>query len=79
MIYGWCSKNILEAHTDDFIARGIDVDDIPKLSKGFLESVPANTGKNTFGLFAEYITYNGKKYRVAYGTNGYVVSFFPIK
>ena len=58
--------HILEMYVDDFVARGIDVNDIPKLLKEFLESTPTNTGSNALGLFAEYTTSNGKKYRVAY-------------
>jgi hypothetical protein len=39
--------------------------------------MPVKAGVNKAGPYAEYLI-DGSKYRVVYGTNGYVVSFFPI-
>jgi len=37
-----------------------------------------NTGSKAGGNFADF-RYNGNVFRVVYGTNGYIVSFFPIQ
>lgn len=42
-----------------------------------LKTNPVKVGNGTKGSFSEYIM-NGTRYRVAYGTNGYIVSFYPI-
>ena len=63
--------HILERHADDFASQGVD--NIPKLLENVLSSKPINTGSNAKGLFADYM-FKGNKYRVAYGTNGFVVS-----
>ena len=67
--------HVLEGHADDFISQGID--NIPKLLGDVLNKNPINTGSNAKGLFAEYVL-NENTYRVAYGTNGYIVLFYPI-
>ncbi len=67
--------HILEKHADNFAARGVS--DIPNLLKRVLSTKPIKTGSNAKGLYADYV-FNGNKYRVAYGTNGFVVSFYPI-
>ncbi len=67
--------HILERHADDFASQGID--DIPQLLNDVLKNTPIKTGSNSKGLFADYVL-NGNTYRVAYGTNGYIVSFYPI-
>ena len=67
--------HILERHADDFASQGID--DIPQLLNDVLKNAPIKTGSNSKGLFADYV-FNGNTYRVAYGTNGYIVSFYPI-
>lgn len=46
------------------------------LEKGNLKTKPVRVGSNSKGKYAEYII-NGKEYTVAYGTNGYIVSFYP--
>lgn len=66
---------ILERHADDFASQGVT--DIPKLLENALSTSPVKTGSNAKGLFADYML-NGNSYRVAYGTNGFVVSFYPI-
>ena len=67
--------HILERHADDFASQGID--DIPQLLNNVLKNTPIKTGSNSKGPFADYV-FNGNTYRVAYGTNGYIVSFYPI-
>lgn len=67
--------HILERHADDFASQGVS--DIPKLLENVLSTSPVKTGSNAKGLFADYVL-NGNSYRVAYGTNGFVVSFYPI-
>jgi len=68
-------RHIIDGHADDFAKRGID--DIPQFLEEVLQSEPIEVGVTESGPFAEYLV-SGKRYRVAYGTNGYIVSFFPI-
>jgi hypothetical protein len=42
-----------------------------------MNTTPSNTGSRAGGHFADF-RYNGNVFRVVYGTNGYIVSFFPI-
>ena len=65
----------MERHKKDFASQGIN--DIPQLLENVLSTNPIKTGGNAKGLFADYI-WKGNSYRVAYGTNGFVVSFYPI-
>lgn len=67
--------HILGRHADDFAAQGVS--DIPNLLENVLSINPIRTGSNAKGLFDDYI-FNGHSYRVTYGTNGFVVSFYPI-
>ena len=67
--------HILEKHADDFASLGTN--DIPTLIKDVLKIKPINTGNNSKGLFADFV-FKGQTYRMAYGTNGYIVSFYPI-
>lgn len=67
--------HILERHADNFASQGVN--DIPNLLENVLSTSPVKTESNAKGLFADYIL-NGNSYRVAYETNGYVVSFYPI-
>ena len=69
-------KHIIDRHTADFTAKGIN--DIPKFLNEVLKRKAAKVGMGAKGPFEEYIV-NGTRYRVAYGNNGYIVSFFPIK
>ncbi|MBC2122193.1 hypothetical protein HCB07_05635 [Listeria marthii] len=68
-------KHIVDGHAFDFEARGIK--DIPSFLSEILETKPIKTGVGKNGPFANYLI-NGVKYRVAYGTNGFIVSFYPI-
>ena len=67
-------QHILDSHASDFALRGIT--DIPHFLKVILQKSSIRTGKGKNGLYADYEV-NGKQYRVAYGTNGYIVSFYP--
>lgn len=68
-------QHILERHADDFASQGVN--DIPCLLEEVLSTNPIKSGSNAKGLFADY-SLNGNSYRVAYGTNGFIVSFYPI-
>ena len=68
-------KHIVNSHAINFSDRGIT--DIPAFLNRVVSTNPIKTGSNAKGLFAEYVV-NGNKYRVAYGTNGYIVSFYPV-
>lgn len=68
-------QHILERHADDFASQGVN--DIPSLLEDVLSTNPIKAGSNAKGLFADY-SLNGNSYRVAYGTNGFIVSFYPI-
>ena len=43
-----------------------------------LQEMPLKTGVNPQGPFSDY-PINGNRHRIVYGTNAYIVSFFPIK
>ena len=66
-------------HADDLAAKGVDVDNISAFIKNdLLTQNPIKTGSNAKGLYADYI-YNDQTFRLAYGTNGYIVSLYPVK
>ncbi len=67
--------HIIANHADDFANRGIK--DISGTLQQILRTQPIKTGSTSAGLYAEYL-FKGAKYRVAYGTNGFIVSFYPI-
>ena len=67
-------SHIVIKHADEFAGKGIT--NIAEFLKEVLKTAPINTGANSIGPFAEYLI-NGQKYRVVYGTNGYLVSFYP--
>lgn len=67
-------KHIINNHATNFADRGIT--DIPKFLEETLKSTPTRMGSSSKGMFAEYII-NGKEYTVAYGNNGFIVSFYP--
>ncbi|EPB5743579.1 hypothetical protein ACRQNE_001508 [Listeria monocytogenes] len=68
-------KHIVDGHAVNFADKGIT--DIPSLLNKVLNTTPIKTGSSAKGSYADYLI-NGSKYRVAYGTNGYIVSFYPI-
>ena len=67
--------HILERHRNEFLSQGVK--NIPQLLEDVVSTTPVKQGGNTIGLFADYV-FNGNSYRVAYGRNGFVVSFYPI-
>lgn len=69
-------KHIVNGHAADFTAKGIN--DIPGFLNKTLQTTPVEIGMNAKGNYAVYLM-GGQKYTVAYGTNGYVVSFYPSK
>ncbi|MCD7947775.1 MAG: hypothetical protein LUG13_05695 [Oscillospiraceae bacterium] len=69
-------KHILNGHANDFAAKGIT--DIPSFLNEVLQINPISTGTTASGPFSVY-SMDGSLYKVAYGTNGYIVSFYPIK
>jgi len=72
------SEIISEAiKTQKDLAKQIGIDDVPKLLNDVLDTNPIKTGSNAKGLYADYVL-NGNTYRVGYGTNGFIVSFYPI-
>jgi hypothetical protein len=68
-------QHIIDGHATDFANKGIN--DIPRFLNKTLKSTPVNTGKGAAGPYADFLI-DGSKYRIVFGTNGYVVSFFPI-
>ncbi len=68
-------KHMIKRHTTEFMKKGID--DIPSFLNKILQTKPIQTGVNPAGPFSEYLI-DGVKYRVVYGSNGYIVSFYPI-
>ncbi|MBR7163501.1 MAG: minor capsid protein [Clostridia bacterium] len=67
--------HILERHANDFAQNNIQ--DIPSFLNKVLKTKPVKIGNNAKGMFADYV-FEQNTYRVAYGTNGYIVSFYPV-
>ena len=68
-------QHIVDGHASHFTNRGVN--NIPEFLNRTLQETPIKTGMTKAGPYAEYLI-DGSKYKVAYGTNGYVVSFYPI-
>ena len=68
--------HIFYRHTKDFAGRNIKSMDILSFLHETLQTTPFNRGIGSNGPFAEYMM-KGKSYTVAYGTNGFIVSFYP--
>jgi len=68
-------KHIVDNHATNFADRGVK--NIPEFLNDTLKTKPIKTGQGAKGPFADY-SVGGVMYRVAYGTNGYIVSFYPI-
>ena len=74
---GW--EHIMDKHGHDFQhADGshYSEDEIQMLMKQFLDLEPIYTDVNKNGPYAIY-SYNGHNYRISWGDNGYIKSFFP--
>ena len=70
--------HIYNRHLGDFKKRSVNKADIPFFLHKVLQKTPVETGVNEVGPYAVYIS-DGKRYLVAHGNNGFVVSFFPLK
>ncbi|MGG5342789.1 hypothetical protein IGI58_001256 [Enterococcus sp. AZ020] len=69
-------KHILNGHVKDFSAKGIQ--DIPNFLHDTLKANPIKQGTGPKGPYSVYII-DGQKYTLAYGNNGFVISFYPSK
>ena len=70
--------HILQRHEGDFERRGIEAEGLPNLLNEILVTSPDSIKQTKRGYEAVY-TYEGMQYKVAYGTNGFVVSFYPVR
>ena len=68
--------HILQRHEGDFARRGIETEELPDLLNEILTTTADTVKQTKRGCEAVY-TYEGVQYKVAYGTNGYIVSFYP--
>lgn len=72
---GW--KHIWDNHADQLARHGISKDGIPAFLQKLTKSVPLGPPiKDARGYHIFYM-HNGQRYLLAYGTNGYIVSFYP--
>ncbi|WP_228465439.1 hypothetical protein [Listeria seeligeri] len=62
-------------HANDSSKRGIK--NIPEFVYDMLKNKPINIVESSRGVNATYLV-NGKKYLIAYGKNGFIVSVYPI-
>jgi len=69
---GWMH---IEEHATDFQRRGVD--DLYSFLNEVLQTQPVKRGVNPTGPYAIY-EMDGRQYKLAHGTNGYIVSFYPI-
>ena len=68
---GWMH---IEEHATDFQRRGVD--DLYSFLNEVLQTQPVRRGIRPTGPYAVY-EIGGKEYTLAYGKNGYIVSFYP--
>jgi len=68
-------KHIVNGHAADFAAKGVT--DIPSFLQQALQGTPINSGVGAKGPYMDFFV-NGSTYRVVHGTNGFIVSFYPI-
>lgn len=66
--------HIMDTHGVDFINK--EIYDVPKFIKELIETQPLKTVIEPRGLKSFY-SINGSGYRLAYGTNGFIVNCFP--
>lgn len=67
--------HIIQRHGADLAAQGVE--NIPKFIEKISKMEPIIEDAKNGGLYAEYLV-DGELYRLAYGTNGFIVSLFPI-
>ena len=69
-------QHIINGKTKDFARRGIKETDILDFLQKVLKQKPIEVNLEPRGYNAIYLV-NGKYYKVAYGTNGYISTFYP--
>ena len=69
-------QHIVNRKAKDFARRGIKETDVLGFLKKVLKQKPIEVNLNSRGYEAIYLV-NGKEYLVAYGTNGYISTFYP--
>ena len=67
--------HMYQEHAGDYARRKID--NVPLFLYRMLQTAPEKTMIDERGPSALYIV-DGKKYLLAYGTNGFIVSFHPL-
>jgi hypothetical protein len=67
--------HIIEGHETDLYNRGVT--DVEGFLYRLTQSKPINSGINDRGPFSDYIIDN-KMYKLAYGTNGFIVTLHPM-
>lgn len=68
-------EHIIKRHSQELATRGVD--DIPTFIDDMVYNyTPVETGLSNGGKYAIY-NVDGNFYHLAYGTNGYIVSFRP--
>ena len=69
--------HILERHQKDFDARGISAKEIPAfIKKAIDQNMPTENTQNKHGK-AVILKIDGKQYKIAIGSNGYIVTAYP--
>ena len=69
--------HILERHEIDFYNKGFSPEEVPGLLQTLVNGKHVDVQLNDRGYHAVY-EYGHDSFRVIYGTNGYVVSFYPL-
>ena len=69
--------HIIYEHAADLTSKGIPTDAIPIVIKQMLQTPPIATGATSVGPYADYL-FLGNRFRLAYGQNGFIVSFYPV-
>lgn len=69
--------HVLDEKRTDFSRNGVPEGEIVDFLEEVLQKEPINVGYTSAGPYSDY-SINGKLYRVAYGANDYIVSFYPI-
>ena len=74
---GYASNVEMQEHKENFEGRGISAEEISQTLREVLQTTPRKTvlGEKPYSIY----TYNGENYLVAYGSNGYIVSFYPYR
>jgi hypothetical protein len=72
-------EHIISRHADDFGRRGITKGDIPEFIRDMIaNNRPFEQGVDEIGPFAKYAI-DGKRYKLIFGNNGFVVNCYPAK